>query len=81
LLSVKKVQSFLRFANFYHKFIQGYSDLVQLLTELIYKDKKFEWFVKAKKTFCRLKKIFVTALALAQFDYNKKTQIKTDLSK
>jgi hypothetical protein len=53
--------------------------LVQPLTDLTYKNKKFEWSVKAEKVFCRLKKIFVTALALAQFDYNKKTQIKTDL--
>jgi hypothetical protein len=54
-------------------------DLVQPLTELTYKDKKFEWFVKAEEVFCKLKKIFVTALALAQFDYNKKTRIETDL--
>jgi hypothetical protein len=52
--------------------------LVQPLTELTYKDKKFEWSVKTKKAFRRLKKIFVTALALAQFDYNKETRIKTD---
>jgi hypothetical protein len=53
--------------------------LVRPLTELTYKDKKFKWFVKAKKMFCKLKKIFVTALVLAQFNYNKETQIKTDL--
>jgi hypothetical protein len=53
--------------------------LVRSLTELTYKDKKFEWSVKAEEAFCRLKKIFVTALALAQFNYNKETQIKTDL--
>jgi hypothetical protein len=55
-------------------------DLIRPLTKLTYKNKKFEWSVKAKKAFCKLKKIFVTALALAQFDYNKKTQIKTDSS-
>jgi hypothetical protein len=55
--------------------------LIRPLTELTYKDKKFEWFVKAKEAFYRLKKIFVTALTLAQFDYNKETQIKTDSSK
>jgi hypothetical protein len=54
--------------------------LVQPLTKLTYKNKKFEWSIKAEKTFYRLKKIFVTALTLAQFDYDKKTQIKTDLS-
>jgi hypothetical protein len=53
--------------------------LVRPLTKLTYKDKKFKWSVKAEEAFYRLKKIFVTALALAQFDYDKKTQIKTDL--
>jgi hypothetical protein len=72
-LFVKEVQGFLRFANFYRRFIQGYSDLVRPLTELTHKDKKFKWSVKAEKAFCKLKKIFVTALALAQFDYNKET--------
>jgi hypothetical protein len=72
-LSVKEVQGFLGFANFYRRFIQGYSDLIRPLTELTYKDKKFKWFIKAEEAFCRLKKIFVTASALAQFDYNKKT--------
>jgi hypothetical protein len=55
--------------------------LVRPLTKLTYKDKKFEWSVKAKEAFCRLKKIFVTASALAQFDYNKETRIETDSSR
>jgi hypothetical protein len=54
--------------------------LVRPLTELTHKDKKFEWSVKAEEAFRRLKKIFVTALALAQFDYNKETRIETDSS-
>ena len=80
LSSVKGVQGFLGFANFYRRFIQGYSDLVRLLTDLTHKDKRFEQSVEADKAFCKLKTIFVTALALAQFDYDKETQIETDSS-
>jgi hypothetical protein len=78
--SVKGVRGFLGFANFYRRFIQGYSDLVRPLTDLTHKDKKFEWSVKAEEAFRRLKKIFVTAPALAQFDYDKETRIETDSS-
>ena len=77
-MSIKEVRGFLRFANFYQKFIKGYLDLVQLLINLTYKDKKFKWLIKADLAFYKLKEIFITALALAQFDYNKETQIKTD---
>ena len=34
---VKDVQSFLGFANFYHRFISNYSDIVILLTQLTHK--------------------------------------------
>ncbi len=40
--------------------------------------KKFEWSAKAEEAFRKLKRIFVTAPALAQFDYDKETRIKTD---
>jgi hypothetical protein len=78
--SVKGVRGFLGFANFYRRFIQGYSDLVRPLTDLTHKDKRFEWTVSANKAFHKLKEIFVTAPALAQFDYDKKTRIETDSS-
>ncbi|XP_024531091.1 uncharacterized protein LOC112346394 [Selaginella moellendorffii] len=40
---VTDVQCFLGFTNFYHKFIDGYSDLVLPLTALTHKDVPFEW--------------------------------------
>ena len=78
--SVKGVRGFLGFANFYRKFIQGYSDLVRPLTDLTHKDKRFKWSVDADKAFRKLKEIFVTAPALAQFDYDRETRIETDSS-
>ena len=40
-LSVKEIQSFLGFANFYRQFIKGYLVITIPLIELIKKDKEF----------------------------------------
>ena len=37
---IKEIQSFLGFANFYHRFIHAYSDIVIPLTRLTHKDTK-----------------------------------------
>ena len=39
--TVKEVQSFLGFANFYRRFIQGYSKLTRSLNDLTKKSEKF----------------------------------------
>jgi hypothetical protein len=39
--TVKEVQKFMRFANFYRKFIRGYSGISALITNLIKKNKSF----------------------------------------
>ena len=41
--TVKEVQSFLGFANFYSRFIQGFSKLTRSLTDLTEKSEKFDW--------------------------------------
>ena len=40
---VKDVQCFLGFANFYRRFIHRYSEMCQLLFELLKKDTPFNW--------------------------------------
>ena len=76
--SVKGVRSFLRFANFYRRFIKDFSDLVRLLTDFTHKDRHFTWSPEADTVFERLKAIFTSAPALAQFDFDRETRIKTD---
>jgi hypothetical protein len=78
--SVKGVRSFLGFANFYRRFIKDFSDLVRPLTELTHKDRRFVWSPEANTAFERLKAIFVSAPALAQFDFDRETRIETDSS-
>ena len=68
--SVKGVRSFLRFTNFYKRFIKDFSDLVRLLTDFTHKDRHFTWSLEADTVFKRLKAIFTFILALAQFDFD-----------
>ena len=54
--TIKQVQSFLGFGNFYRQFIAHYSDLAQLLIDLTKKDKTFEWTTECQTAFDILKK-------------------------
>ena len=54
--TIKQVQSFLGFGNFYRKFISHYSDLAQPLNNLTKKEKKFKWTIECQKSFDTLKK-------------------------
>ena len=84
--SVKKVQFFLRFVNFYHRFIKNYFKIVILLHELIKSMKKEEqksFFVlidTAKDTFDALKAKFTSASLLAHFNFDKWICIESDTS-
>src|SRR6201985_3987839 len=66
--SVKDVQSFLRFANFYRRFIVGYSKLTRPLTDLTKKSEKFRWSTECERAFDELKQRFTSAPILRYFD-------------
>ena len=53
--SVKEVQSFLGFGNFYRKFIVKFSTLAVPLNNLLKKDTPFEWTDNAQHSFDELK--------------------------
>lgn len=78
--TVKELQSFLGFANFYRRFIKRYSKVAQLLTELTKKDQAYKWTPEAGEAFITLKKCFTTALVLSIFDPTKKIILETDTS-
>ena len=80
LKTVKRVQRFLRFGNFYRKFIKNFSHLVIPLTNLVKKDTKFDWSETTNDAFSKLKHIFVTAPLLIQFDNSRKTMLETKVS-
>ena len=76
--SVKNVQSFIDFVNFYKKFIKNFFSLVMSMIMLIQKNTSFKWFEDVDQRFKKLKAMFVTAFILIQFDHTHMTVIKTD---
>lgn len=87
--SVKEVQGFLGFANFYRRFINGYSKIAMPLTALtkdairqewIKKGVKFEWSDKAEQAFRNLKTAFTTAPILRHWDPEREATVETDAS-
>ncbi len=53
--TLKQLQSFLGFGNFYQQFIHYYSDLTKPLNELLQKKTKWNWSQRQEKAFETLK--------------------------
>jgi hypothetical protein len=49
--SVGDIQSFLGLAGYYRRFIEGFLKISKPMTELLKKDKKFEWTLVCKASF------------------------------
>lgn len=78
--SVRDVRSFLGFANFYRRFIQGFSAKAKPLTRLTGKDVPFIWGTEEQGAFDSLKKSVTSAPVLRHFDPNLDTVVETDAS-
>ncbi len=70
----QEIQVFLRFINFYRRFIHHYSQIAESLTELLrdsVKDVKmssFIWLSEAKQAFNQLRNVFMKMFILRHFD-------------
>ena len=78
--TVKGVQAFLGFANFYRRFIKDFSNIAAPLTRLSKKDVEFRWDRSAEEAFSKLKRLFTSAPVLAQFNFERETVLETDAS-
>ena len=78
--TVKDIQSFLGFANFYRRFIEGYSKLTRPLTDLTKKSEKFFWSAECDKAFQELKSRFTSAPIRRHFDPHLPCIIECDAS-
>ncbi|KAF4313673.1 hypothetical protein GTA08_BOTSDO01443 [Botryosphaeria dothidea] len=78
--TAKGVLGFLGFANFYRRFIKGFSNLVAPLVSLTRKNVPFQWNQETELAFGKLKKAFITAPVLMQFDPERETILATDSS-
>jgi len=78
--TVKDIQCFLGFTNFYCRFIWKYSTLCQPLFNLLRKDVPFVWDSSCEEVFRKLKDAFTSAAILRHFDSDLQTIVKTDAS-
>jgi hypothetical protein len=78
--TVKEVQSFLGFANFYRRFIDNYSAITVPLTRLTRKDVPFVWSDICAQAFKELKAAFTRAPVLSHFNPDFPIVVETDAS-
>ncbi|EJD32555.1 DNA/RNA polymerase, partial [Auricularia subglabra TFB-10046 SS5] len=78
--NVRDIQSFLGFANFYRRFVHGYSDIVVPLTRLTRKDAPWNFDFKCVHSFETLKKAFTCAPVLHHYDPALPRIVETDAS-
>ena len=78
--NVKDVQAFLGFANFYRRFIEGFSKVCKPLTDLLRKDGKWYWTAACDKAFEKLKELFTSEPVLCHFHPSRRTVVETDAS-
>lgn len=63
--SLKELQSFLGFTNYYRRFVEGYSSKVEPLLRLTKKNVTFQWDDQCQQVFQWLKEYFVRAPVLS----------------
>ncbi|KAK3561116.1 hypothetical protein QTP86_028309, partial [Hemibagrus guttatus] len=79
--TIKELQWFLGFANFYRRFIRNYSSVAAPLTSLLRgKPKKLNWTDQARAAFQRLKDCFTTAPILCHPDPDRPFVVEVDAS-
>ncbi len=79
--SIKELQRFLGFANFYRRLIQNYSSIAGPLTDLLKrKPKSLSWTPSATESFNILKETFITAPILVHLDPNKAFVVEVNAS-
>jgi hypothetical protein len=78
--SVKDVQSFLGFANFYRRLVKDFARIAKPLHDLTRKDVKFTWSDESQRAFDELKNAFTSDLVMRHFDPDLPLVLETDAS-
>lgn len=78
--TVKQVQSFLGFANYYRRFIENFSKIAKPLYESTKKDIKFRWTDACQEAFELLKHKVTNPPVLSPPDFSKEFILQTDAS-
>ena len=77
---VHELRSFLGLVNYYRRFIKGYSARAAPLTDLLKKNKAWEWTTKCQEAFEDLKKAICEEPVLNLPDHTKPYELHTDAS-
>ncbi|KAK1617290.1 hypothetical protein QYE76_022807 [Lolium multiflorum] len=67
--------------GYYRRFVEGFSSIARPMTQLLKKDKKFEWTDKCEESFQQLKTRLTTAPILIMPDITKPFDVYCDASK
>jgi hypothetical protein len=78
--TVKGVQAFLGFCNFYQWFIQDYRHITKPLNQLTQKGQAFNWDQNCQRAFDMLKSLLTTSLILQHYYSEHETMVETDAS-
>jgi hypothetical protein len=75
---LKEIQAFLRFVNFYRRFIKNFSKIVKSLIRLTRKNQSFYWSKNCQIAFEQLKKRVIEASVLSYFSSELETFLESD---
>lgn len=78
--SVKQLQSFLGLCNYYRRFIPGYADKTERLSQLLRKGVRWKWDEECQGTFAEIKQNFIKTVQLNQPRINEPYYVQTDSS-
>ncbi|KAK1608145.1 hypothetical protein QYE76_031818 [Lolium multiflorum] len=76
-----EVRAFLGLAGYYRRFVEGFSSIARPMTQLLKKDKRFDWTDKCEESFQKLKARLTTAPILIMPDITKPFDVYCDASK
>ena len=78
--TVKQLQSFLGFINFYRRFIEGFARIARPLNDLTKKNVQWSWGEKQQAAFDALKDLVTSSPVLLQPDVSRPFRLETDAS-
>lgn len=78
--TVSELRRFLGMASWYRRFIQDFSTLSSPLTDLLRKNRKWQWTENCQQAFQRLKECLVSAPILTCPDFEQPFVVQTDAS-
>jgi hypothetical protein len=77
---VHEIRSFLGLAGYYYHFILNFSKIAKPMTQLLEKDRKFDWTPECEQAFDTLRTLLTSAPVLAQLDIEKPFDVYCDAS-